>query len=57
MEFEIEDEPQGLEHPDSATRDGGLIEDPVALGSPENETNAEENEGLHLPRAETMQLA
>ena len=31
MEYEIEDEPQGLERPDPATRDGGLVEDPVAL--------------------------
>lgn len=31
MEYEIEDEPQGVEQPDEATRDGGLIEDPVSL--------------------------
>lgn len=31
MEYEIKDDPQGLEEADQATRDGGLVEDHVAL--------------------------
>ena len=31
MEYEIKDEPQGFEEADQSTRDGGLLEDPVAL--------------------------
>jgi len=31
MEYEILDEPQGLDENDEATRDGGLIEDHIAL--------------------------
>lgn len=31
MEYEILDEPQGLDEDDEATRDGGLIEDHIAL--------------------------
>lgn len=31
MEYEIEDEPQGIDEDDEATRDGGLIEDRAAL--------------------------
>ena len=31
MEFEIMDEPQGLDEEDETTADGGLIEDHIAL--------------------------
>ena len=31
MEYEIRDDPQGLEERDHANRDGGLVEDHVAL--------------------------
>ena len=31
MEYEILDDPQGIEEDDEATRDGGLIEDHIAL--------------------------
>lgn len=31
MEYEITDDPQGLEPVDPVTSDGGLVEDPVAL--------------------------
>ncbi|MBX7457371.1 hypothetical protein K3152_03845 [Qipengyuania sp. 1NDH17] len=31
MEYEILDEPQGIDEDDEATRDGGLVEDHVAL--------------------------
>ncbi|MXO48485.1 hypothetical protein GRI69_09465 [Erythrobacter vulgaris] len=31
MEYEILDEPQGLDEDDEATRDGGLTEDHIAL--------------------------
>ena len=31
MEYEILDEPQGIDEDDEATRDGGLVEDHIAL--------------------------
>ena len=31
MEFEIHDDPQGMEESDEAYRDGGLVEDHIAL--------------------------
>lgn len=31
MEYEVEDEPQGIDEDDEANRDGGLIEDHIAL--------------------------
>ena len=31
MEYEILDEPQGVDEDDEATRDGGLVEDHIAL--------------------------
>ncbi|WP_156787222.1 hypothetical protein [Erythrobacter sp. SD-21] len=31
MEYEIKDEPQGLDEDDEATHDGGLVEDHIAL--------------------------
>ena len=31
MEYEILDEPQGMDEDDEATRDGGLVEDHIAL--------------------------
>ena len=31
MEYEIKDEPQGLSEGDEAARDGGLVEDHIAL--------------------------
>lgn len=36
MEYEILDEPQGLDENDEATRDGGLIEDHIALKNQSN---------------------
>ena len=31
MEYEIKDEPQGIEDEDESTADGGLVEDHIAL--------------------------
>ncbi|MBX7540674.1 hypothetical protein [Qipengyuania sphaerica] len=31
MEYEILDEPQGIDEDDEATRDGGIVEDHIAL--------------------------
>ena len=31
MEYEIDDDPQGLEETDEAARDGGIVEDHIAL--------------------------
>lgn len=31
MEYEIDDGPQGLEEDDEAARDGGIVEDHIAL--------------------------
>ena len=31
MEYEIQDEPQGIDEHEEASRDGGLVEDHIAL--------------------------
>lgn len=46
MEYEIYDEPQGLEEEDEASHDGGLVEDHIALKN-QSSVNPED-----YPRAE-----
>lgn len=40
MEYEIRDDPQGVEERDHANRDGGLVEDHVALERQRNSRQA-----------------